>query len=305
MHNLRKVDQWSGVWTALITPLNSQGEIDEVSLSSLIEAQVSAGIRGLVIAGSTGEGSLLSAPTFEALLQGAAALVKGRIPLVAGLGIGGTAACLKNIELARRYGYSGVLASPPAYVRPPQRGLVEHYLKLAQGALPICIYEIPGRAGVSLSLETLVELAHDSRTIAQNLISIKDATANIERALEEKRLLKDRFALLTGDDGTFAPFLAAGGQGVISVVSHLVPRSMIHILKSFEKGDAREAMNEQNRIAPLVQAIFSESNPIPVKSLLAAQGKIREAHFCEPLCPMRKDGLEKLVQLSEKIKDRS
>ncbi len=301
--NLRNAESWAGVWTALVTPLNSKRELDDVSFEKLIEAQILGGIKGFVIAGSTGEGSLLSAASYEHLLATAQKLVKGRLPLVAGLGIGGTEACLKNLELARRYGFSAVLASPPAYIKAPQRGLREHYLKLSEGGLPICIYEIPGRASVSLQVETIKELADSNRSTAKNLISVKDATANLQRALDQSRLLGKRFALLSGDDGTLAPFLSTGGVGSISVISHLYPKSMNRIVKFAAEGKFAEATAEQNRIMPVIEAIYWESNPVPIKSILAATGLIREAHFCEPLVPMRKDLLDKAVELHRNIKD--
>lgn len=301
--NLRTADAWSGVWTALVSPLTAKKEIDDVSLEMLMDAQIKGGIKGFIIGGSTGEGSLLSAQGFEHLLMVAQKLGKGRVPMVAGLGIGGTESCLKNLELARRYGYAGVLASPPAYIKAPQRGLRDHYLKLSEGGLPICVYEIAGRAAVSLQIETLKELADSTRTTAKNLISIKDASGNIQRALDEKRMLGDRFALLSGDDGTFAPFLASGGTGVISVISHLYPRTMNKILTYARAGNFTEATREQNRIAPMIEAIFWESNPVPVKSILASLGLIRELHFCDPLVPMKKDLLDKLIDLHRHIKD--
>ncbi len=301
--NLRSPSAWAGVWTALVTPLNEKKELDDIGLEKLIEAQIAGGIRGLVIAGSTGEGSLLPQSTYENLLVAAQRLNRGRLPLVAGLGIGGTESCLKNLEIARRHSYSGVLAAPPAYIKAPQRGLRDHFLKLAEGALPICLYEIPGRAAVSLQLETLVELAESTKTIARNIVAIKDASGNLQRALDQKRLLKDRFALMSGDDFTYAPFIASGGHGIISVVSHFLPHSMNFILNSVKSGKLDLAVQEQNRIEPLIDSLFWESNPIPTKSLLAAQGLLREANFCEPLCAMKKDLLDKMVERAKHIKD--
>jgi len=304
MINLRTSAAWRGVWTAIVTPLKSRSELNEPELQKLIDAQIAAGVKGLVIGGSTGEGSLLAAPLFEKLLEKAQAMNAGRVPLVAGLGIGGTESCLKNIELARRLNYGGVLASPPAYVKTPQRGLRDHYLKLAEGGLPVCIYEIPGRAGSSIELSTLQEIAESTKAVAKNIVALKDASGNLQRALDERRVLKERFALLSGDDGTFLPFLASGGHGVISVVTHLVPRTMVFIQSAFENGKFDAALGEMLRISPLIEALFWESNPVPVKSVLAAQGFFKEALFCDPLVPMRKDLLEKLLERVRATPDR-
>jgi 4-hydroxy-tetrahydrodipicolinate synthase len=304
--DLHQPSAWSGVWTALVTPLTrSAGALvlDRDSLKSLIDAQITGGVRGLVIAGSTGEGSLLSSALYEDLLKQAHALASDRIPLVAGLGIGGTEACLKNAHLAKELGYQGVLASPPAYIKAPQRGLVEHYLALGEVGLPVCLYEIAGRAASSIEIATLVELAQSAHAGAKNLVAIKDASANLQRALDEKRALGDRFALLSGDDGTFAPFVCSGGVGVVSVVSHLVPRALGKILQAALKGDTATALSEQNRINPLVEALFWESNPVPVKSLLAKRGAIASATFCKPLLSMKPELLDRLAALAQKIED--
>ena len=265
---------WAGVWTALVTPLKKSGtrlELDRASLEKLINQQIAGGVRGLVIGGSTGEGSSLDPDIFDLLLVSAVELVAGRVPLVAGLGIGSTAHAVRVGEKAKSHGYHGLLASPPAYVKAPQRGLKQHFMAIAEIGLPVCLYEIPGRAASSIELSTLVELWNDPTPAARNFVAIKDATANLQRALDEHRLLGDRVALLSGDDGTLAPFLAAGGVGVISVVSHLVPHSMNRIVTAAQNKDFATALHEQSRLNPLVEALFWESNPIPVKSLLARQ----------------------------------
>ncbi len=279
---------WHGLWTALVTPLKlhqSALQIDISSLERLIEAQLSSGtLTGLVIAGSTGEGSLLPTHLYEALLKESVRIVGGRVPLVAGLGIGGTDSALKNAEVAAKVGFQGLLASPPAYIKTPQRGLIRHFSTLAKVGLPVCVYEIPGRAVSSVQLDTLKALL-DSADGA-NIVATKDATADIPRALQSHELFGARIALLSGDDFTFAPFLCSGGHGVISVATHIIPKRMKHIYDSVLSRKLEQAVLEQNLIRPLVDSLFWESNPIPVKCLMKDVGHIDHDIFCEPLGPM-------------------
>lgn len=292
--DLRESSAWRGVWTALITPLNADLSLDTAGVERLIEDQIAGGVRGLVIAGSTGEGSLLRADVYEALLAKARAVAGQRIPLVAGLGIGGTDACLANLELARKYRYDAVLASPPAYVKAPQRGLATHFLKIAEAGLPVCLYEVPSRAASSIDVSTIVAMIKSGSRAADHIVALKDASANLERPAELKARLGTRLALLTGDDPTYAAFTASGGSGVISVVSHFVPREMNAILEAVGRGDCDAAVGLQGHLMPLIRHLFTESNPIPTKTLAARLGWIREAHFSPPLCPLRDDLIAEL-----------
>ena len=239
--NLSEASAWKGVWTALITPLKKSSDglvLDTESLAQLIESQIDAGLHGLVIAGSTGEGSLLSDATYRDLLKESKRIVGKRLRLVAGLGIGGTENCLKNLKFVQEMDFDGALASPPAYVKAPQRGLVEHYLRLGEEGLPICVYEVAGRAASSIDVSTLAEICNSKHKGARAIVATKDASAKMERALETSRLLGDRIALLSGDDFTWAPFIACGGVGLISVVSHLTPRSLLKIWVDSVNGES-------------------------------------------------------------------
>ncbi|MBS1983958.1 MAG: 4-hydroxy-tetrahydrodipicolinate synthase [Bdellovibrionales bacterium] len=294
--SLKQPADWAGVWTALITPLRHGPKLDHRSLEALINAQIQQGARGLVIAGSTGEGSLLGTALYTELLQTAQKIAAGRIPLVAGLGIGGTDACLQNLEIAQRHGYNGVLASPPAYIKTPQRGLVTHFLRIAEGGIPLCLYEVAGRAASSLEVNTIVEIVDGAQG---KVPALKDASGDVNRTRALHSRLGGRLAQLTGDDPTYSSFLQAGGVGVISVVSHVALPAMVKILELVHANKFALADAEQARLLPLIEALFWESNPIPTKSLLAAQGKIAEATFCAPLCGMKPDLLEKLQKLAK------
>jgi 4-hydroxy-tetrahydrodipicolinate synthase len=296
---------WHGLWTALVTPLKTeQGRerIDAQSLSTLIEAQLaSRSLTGLVIAGSTGEGSLLNDTQFEELLREAHRIVDGRVPLVAGLGIGGTQHALRKAELIAKIGYQGLLASPPAYIKAPQRGLVKHFSKVASLGLPVCLYEIAGRAASSIQLETISEIL--SKPEGKNIVAIKDASADIPRALKTSELFGTQLALMSGDDFTFAPFLCSGGHGVISVATHVLPKRMKHIYDSVLSKKLDQAVMEQNRIRPLVEALFWDSNPIPVKCLAKDLGLIQSDTFSEPMSPMEPTPRTALLKLFRELGD--
>lgn len=293
--SLLKSSDWKGIWTALITPLTAESTLDERGLAALIENQIRGGIHGLVIAGSTGEGSLLSSATYERLLHKSIEIASGRIPCVAGLGIGGTDSCLRLLAIAKKVGMQGVLASTPAYIKAPQRGLVTHFLKIAQGGLPVCLYEIPSRAGSSLQDATIAEIVRHPD--AERVVALKDASGDLSRVKNHRRDLGDRLALLSGDDPFFFDYLRGGGDGLISVASHIALPALKKILASFQMADFEKAESIQKTLAPLIEGLFWESNPVPVKSVLAKIRAIPEANFCAPLCAMKPELLEKLEGL--------
>jgi 4-hydroxy-tetrahydrodipicolinate synthase len=298
---------WRGVWTALVTPLkieNAQLTIDVQSLEQLIERQLeSQALSGFVIAGSTGEGSLLNSKNYSLLLGEAKRIVAGRVPLVAGIGIGGTEASLAAAKIVKSYGYDAILASPPAYVKSPQRGLVEHYKALAFAELPICIYEVAGRAASSIDINTIAELLNCAPALSKHFVAVKDASGDLVRALKSSELLGTRVALLSGDDFSLQPFLCAGGSGVISVASHVIPKRMKKICDLVQSGKILEAAQEQSRCLPLIEALFWESNPIPVKSLLTHNGTLKKSIFCSPLVPMQEQKLVDLAKLYQSLGD--
>lgn len=304
---LFKKESWYGTWTALITPLKKVDDgvaIDVESLEKLIESQLSSKtLTGLVIAGSTGEGSLLNSSNLHTLLKEARRIVASRVPLVAGVGISGTEVSLQNAELIKSLGYDALLVCPPAYIKTPQLGLIHHYQSLARVGLPICIYEVAGRAASSIQVNTISELLKSEASLARCFVAVKDASADIQRALLSVEKLGDKMALLSGDDFTFQPFLCAGGHGVISVATHLIPKRMRKIYDLVQQSKIAEAASEQNKCRPLIEALFWESNPIPVKSILHRKGLIRHSTFSEPLLPMTANLLDQLSVLDQNLGD--
>ncbi len=255
-----------------------------------MEKQIQQGITGLVIAGSTGEGSLLSNETYQLLLEKAVEISRARVPIVAGLGIGGTAECLARGKIAKATKASALLASPPAYIKTPARGLVKHYQTLTSLELPLCLYDVPSRSAVGLPDEVIDELLAD-KVASPYIHALKDATGKPER-IKNKSEWKKRIAVLSGDDESFPAFIEAGGHGVISVATHFALPEFIAVLKK-EKG----CLERFSKTIPFIQGLYWEANPIPTKSLAFELEWIAADTFQEPLCPMKKDLLEKLYEL--------
>lgn len=289
---LEQPSQWKGVWTALITPFDQSGNIDLASLEKLIEKQIAEKITGLVIAGSTGEGSLLSNAAYEKLQQNAVKIAKGRIPLVAGLGIGGTAECLERGRIAKAAGVNGLLSSVPAYIKTPARGLVNHFTQIAKLGLPLCLYDVPSRSAVGLPDEVIDELLKSE--VAPLIHALKDATGKPER-IANKAEWKNKLALLSGDDESFPAFLKAGGHGIISVATHFALKDFLAV-----QNNASGSVERFEQITSFIKAIYWESNPIPAKSLAYKLGWIANDKFQEPLCPMKTELLEDLHELYRK-----
>jgi 4-hydroxy-tetrahydrodipicolinate synthase len=296
--DLKKPESWKGVWTALITPLTADLQLDVASLETLMEQQIAGGVTGLVIAGSTGEGSTLPEATLKNLFTESQRIAKKRIPLVAGLGINGTEVCLRNGALAKAAGFSGLLASPPAYIKAPQRGLKLHFGKIAELGLPVCLYEIPGRAASSLQVGTMAEL------VASNplLIATKDATGDLGRMVDCAGRIQNKIAYLSGDDLSYHGFLCHGGLGVISVAAHFLPKTFVKMTKLVAGGNLQESLRLQAKIQKFTESLFCESNPIPTKSLMKKLGVIKTDVFAPPLVPMDEALLLKSYDLFQALK---
>ena len=272
----------SGSITALATPFTAAGELDLDAWQRLLQSQVEGGTQGVVVAGSTGEAAALYEAEYEALLRTAVELVAGRIPVLAGTGLSNTA---KTIELSRRaaaLGADAALVVAPPYVRPTQTGLLAHYRALADdGALPIVLYNVPGRTGCDLLPETAAELASHDR-----IIGIKEARSEAARMEALLPLRGEGFAVLSGDEPTAARALLAGADGVISVASNVVPAAL-RTLCDLARADRYEQVKELDaRLQGLYDFLGVESNPIPVKAILALQGIGHRDGLRLPLTPL-------------------
>ena len=262
----------SGSITALATPFTAagplDGDIDFDAWERLLRAQVASGTQAIVVAGSTGEANALSDDEYEALLRRAVEIVDKRIPVLAGTGLSNTA---KTIELTRRAaacGADAALVVTPPYVRPTQAGLVAHYRAVADdGALPIVLYNVPGRTGCDLLPATVAELVDHPRIVA-----IKEARAEPKRMAELLALRSLSFAVLSGDDPTATRAMLAGADGVISVASNAIPASMRRLCDLARAGQRAEAEALDAELQPVFDFMGVEPNPIPLKAVLARQG---------------------------------
>ncbi|MBC7990617.1 MAG: 4-hydroxy-tetrahydrodipicolinate synthase [Luteimonas sp.] len=272
----------SGSITALATPFTAAGELDLDAWQRLLQSQVEGGTQGVVVAGSTGEAAALYGGEYDALLRTAVELVAGRIPVLAGTGLSNTA---KTIELSRRaaaLGADAALVVTPPYVRPTQTGLLAHYRALADdGALPIVLYNVPGRTGCDLLPETAAELAGHDR-----IIGIKEARSEASRMEALLPLRGEGFAVLSGDDPTAARALLAGADGVISVASNVVPAGLRTLCDLARAGRHEQVKELDARLRGLYDFLGVESNPIPVKAILALQGIGHRDGLRLPLTPL-------------------
>ena len=255
-----------GVGTALITPF-SDGKINFDALGRLIDRQIEAGIHALIIGGTTGEAATLSDEERYELYSYAKERIGGRCPLVLGTGTNDTRVAIKHTQFAEKLGCDGALLVTPYYNKGTERGVVSHYRQIAGStSLPLMLYNVPSRTGVSLTrgmLETLSEI--------ENIVAIKEAADSADR-LVEIAAMGDKMELYAGNDSQFFTTLALGGAGVISVVSNLYPQGMIRIYREFTEGRISMARDSQTRLMPLIRALFTETNPAPVKHAAAMMG---------------------------------
>jgi len=258
----------TGSITALATPFDASGEVDFPAWRRLLDAQLAAGTRALVVAGSTGEAATLSDPEYAALVEAAVVQVGGRVPVLAGTGASGTDKTIAQTRLAKSAGAQLALVVTPPYVRPTQAGLVQHYLRVAEeGGLPVVLYNVPGRTGTDMLPETVAQLCGHSQ-----VVGLKEARGDVERWDALYPLRSPGFALLSGDDQTFLRAVRGGADGVISVASNVVPRAFARIFAALAAGRDADAGALDARLQPLFDFLGSEPNPIPVKDLLRRQG---------------------------------
>ena len=257
-----------GAYTALVTPLRDD-RVDEKAFTRLLEEQIAAGIAGVMPVGTTGESATLDMAEHLRVIELTVQVVKGRIPVFAGTGSNATAEAIFLTREAEQRGVDGFLVVTPYYNKPSQAGLVAHYAELAAATkLPVIAYSVPGRTGIELSVDAMVQLA----ARCPNIVAIKEAGGAIERFSQLRQALPDRIAILSGDDSMTLPALAVGAVGVVSVASNLVPRDIVALVDAFLGGRAAEAEKLHRRLYPLMRDLFIEANPVPVKTAMARAG---------------------------------
>jgi len=257
-----------GLITALATPFQADGALDTDAWQRLLAQQLNGGVQGVVVAGSTGEASTLADDEYDSLLRSAVATLGGKMPVLAGTGLSGTARTIALTRRAAANGATHALVVAPPYVRPTQEGLRQHYLAVAeQGGLPVVLYNVPGRTGCDLLPETVAQLAGHP-----NIVAIKEAVGDTTRVKALLELRSDSFAILSGDDGSAARSMLAGADGLISVGSNVLPGAYRTLCDLARDGQREAAEAWDDRLQPYHDFCGVESNPIPVKALLQRLG---------------------------------
>ena len=282
---------FQGVATAIVTPMNENG-VDYDAFGRLIDWQIEQGINGLVVAGTTGEGSTLSDEEHREVLAYAVKRINGRVPCIAGTGSNDTAYAIELTKYACSIGCDAMLVVTPYYNKATQKGLVKMFNAIADASTKlIIVYNIPSRTGVNIEPATFVELAKHPRIAA-----IKEASGNLSKMVEEFALLDGSLDIYSGNDDQIVPTLSMGGKGVISVLSNIMPKETVAMCDAFFAGDVATAAKMQCKYLPLIQALFCEVNPIPVKAALATMGRM-EGVIRLPLTEMEEDHQEKMVSI--------
>ncbi len=270
-----------GSMVALITPMRSDGSLDEKAFQELVEWQISEGTEGLVPVGTTGESPTLSHAEHKRVVELCVEVARGRVPVIAGAGSNSTAEAVDFARHAKEAGADATLVVTPYYNKPTQEGMYLHFKAVADAAdLPLFIYNIPPRSVIDMSVETMARLARHP-----NIVGVKDATANLARPLHTRRACGADFIQLSGEDHTTLSFNAAGGVGCISVTANVAPRLCAEMQKAWREGRTDEAMGIQDRLVPLHDALFAETSPGPVKYAASLLGKGSD-HCRLPMAPV-------------------
>ncbi len=267
-----------GVFSALVTPFEN-GEVDYASLEKLVDYQINQGIQGLVVNGTTAESPTLSAGEVKKIFFLVRALVGIHFPLILGTGSNSTAKTVEDTRNAAELGANAALVVVPYYNKPPQRGLVQHFKAVAKNSeVPIILYNVPGRTITSMTAETIWELSE-----VKNIIGIKEASGDISFDQKIKSKLQNNFIFLSGDDGSYIDFLKQGGHGIISVMSNIIPKLVVDWTQATLSGTVGETETEFKKFKKLIDGMYVEANPIPLKWMLYKKGLIKSPDLRLPL----------------------
>lgn len=289
-----KTPIFKGIATALITPITESG-IDYDAFGKLIDWQIEKGVNALVICGTTGEASTLTDDEHKEAIAYAVKRANKRVPIIAGTGSNDTLYALELTKFACEAGADAVLVVTPYYNKATQNGLVKMFTDIADAStVPVILYNVPSRTGVNIAPKTVAKLAEHP-----NINAIKEASGNISQVAEIAALCGDKINIYSGNDDQIVPIMSLGGMGCISVLSNVLPEESVAICDNFFKGDVKASAKLQLELLPLINALFSEVNPIPVKAAMAKMG------FCEdylrlPLTPMEDGNREVLFALMKK-----
>ena len=283
---------YKGSGVAIVTPMKANEEVNYDKLEELIEEQISEGTDCIVIAGTTGESSTLSMEEHHKVICAAVEFAKHRVPVVAGTGSNSTETAIQLTKEAEEAGADGALIVTPYYNKATQGGLIRYYTEIANSVkLPIIMYNVPSRTGCNILPETAATLYRD----VENIVAIKEATGNVAQAAKAMYLTDGKLDLYSGEDGIVVPLMSIGAIGVISVWSNVAPKDVHDMCMAFFDGDTKKAMEIQLKAQPLIEALFSEVNPIPVKKALNLMG-MEAGPLRSPLTEMTDANAAKLAE---------
>jgi 4-hydroxy-tetrahydrodipicolinate synthase len=283
--------------TAMVTPFDKNGKIDFDQTTKLVKHLINNGTEGLVVAGTTGESPILTSDEKLLLFSHVVNIVNGEIPVIAGTGSNNTNATIEFTKKAEATGVDAVMIVAPYYNKPDQKGLYEHFKAVAAASsLPVMIYNIPGRSVVNMTAETIIELSK-----IDNIVSVKEASGDLDQMSTIIENTDANFSLYSGDDGLTLPVLSIGGNGVISVASHIIGNEMKQMLQLYEEGSIKEASSLHRRLLPVMRELFKAPSPAPVKAALSYDG-VETGNVQLPLVPITEQQRNALIQCMEQVR---
>lgn len=283
-----------GVFTALVTPFNEDGSVDEKSLRDLVDFQIAKGISGLVPVGTTGESPTLDHHEHDRVIEIVIEQTKKRVPVIAGTGSNSTKEAIRLTRHAKEAGADFSLQVAPYYNKPSQEGFYRHFMAIADEIdIPMVVYNIPGRSGKNIENSTMLKLAEHP-----NIVAVKEASGSIPQVMDLCHKKPDDFTILSGDDNLGLPMIACGGRGIISVASNIIPEEMEELVRTANAGNFEKARELHYHYLPFFKAMFLDTNPIPVKYGCVLKGMMKEVYRL-PLCELsdvHKKELEEIMK---------
>lgn len=285
---------FKGVATAIVTPFNEKDEINFDEFKRLIDFQIDNSVNAIVVCGTTGEASTLSKEEKLELIKYCVKVVNKRVPVIAGIGGNNTKVVIEEEKYVEKIGVDGLLAVTPYYNKTTQSGLIKHYQLIAENtSLPIILYNVPSRTGMDITPNTYLELSK-----IRNIVATKEASGDISKVLKIRSLCKENLNIYSGNDDQIIPILSLGGIGVISVLSNIMPRYTSNMVKEFFEGKIQKARDMQIEVANLIELLFKEVNPIPIKESL----NLLDFNVGKPRLPLVKCSSELKKILNEELK---
>lgn len=283
---------FTGAGVAIVTPMKENGDVNFEKLGEILEEQIKEGTDSIVICGTTGESSTLTHEEHLETIKYTIDKVNKRIPVIAGTGSNCTETAIYLSTEAEKYGADGVLLVTPYYNKATQKGLIEHYTKIADSIkIPVILYNVPSRTGINIQPKTVAYLVEH----VENIVGIKEASGDIAQVAEMAALTKGKLDIYSGNDNQIVPLMSLGGKGVISVLSNVAPRYTHDMVEKYLNGDVKESCDMQLNAMPLINALFLEVNPIPVKAAMNLMG-MEVGPLRSPLTEMEEVGREKLKE---------